>query len=162
MIDFDTQIKIQAFLDGELGEADTLDIAALIAADREAAALHKELKQTRQALLVGGEGVSVPETRDFYWSKIRREIEELEPARPVQADVSLWHQVARWLKPFGAVAAAAIVGILAWQQMGEGNAGGAIVTAQIDPDAGAITFRDSSTGTTFVWFNYPAENDVAN
>ena len=160
MIDFNTQIKIQAFLDGELPESEALEIASLVARDREAAALHAELKTTRGILATAEEGILLPETREFYWSKIRREIEQTAQQRAPAIQRSLWHSVSAWLKPLGAVAAVAVVSILAWQQMDGGNGSGAIVTAQFDSDA--ITFQDDSSGTTFVWFNYPAEKRVAN
>jgi len=159
MIEHDTQLKIQAFLDGELSGSEANQIAALLAANPEAAALHTELKQTRRALAGAEQGTKLPESREFYWSKISREIERLDrgtPARPV----SVWHALSAWLKPLGAVAAVAIVAILVWQQTGGGNAGHSLVTAQIDSDA--MTFQDDTTGTTFVWFNYPVENRVAN
>lgn len=158
MIDHNTQLQIQAFLDGELTEGEARKIAALIAADRDAAALHAELKHTRRALAGAEAGIQVPETREFYWSKISREIERSESERAPAPVASVWHTLASWLKPIGAVAAVAIVGILAWQQAGS-SAAEPIVSAQVDADA--ITFRDSSTGTTFVWFNYPADNGVA-
>lgn len=160
MIDRNTQFRIQAFLDGELTGSEAREVAALIAADREAAALHAELKNTRRALAGAEAGIKVPETREFYWSKISREIGRLEEQAPAVPDGSLWHILSRWLKPLGAVAAVAIVGMLVWQQAGGRHGGQSMVTAQVDGDA--IMFQDNPSGTTFVWFNYPAQNGVAN
>ena len=63
MIDQETQLKIQAFLDGELAETEAREITALIARDRDAAALHTELKNTRRALATGLDllGITAPE-----------------------------------------------------------------------------------------------------
>ena len=66
MINFNTQIKVQAFLDGELPAAEAREVAALIARDREAAALHTELKNTRRAIAGAEQGITLPETREFY------------------------------------------------------------------------------------------------
>ena len=44
MIDHNLQLKIQAFLDAELSEPEARDVAALIAANPEASALHAELR----------------------------------------------------------------------------------------------------------------------
>jgi hypothetical protein len=123
------------------------------------AALHAELKQVRQAVTGAELNPNVPESRDFYWSRIRREIERLDLQSP-PAPVSVWRTLSAWLKPLGAVAAVAIAGILVWQQSGGTPVGPAMVTAQIDADT--ITFQDCSSGTTFVWFDYPAQNGVAN
>lgn len=160
MIDWNTQIKIQAFLDGELPEAEAREIAALIAGDQWAAALHKELKNTRRAMGQAEAGLQLPETREFYWGKISREIERLEREKPQTATDPVWQALARWLKPLGAVAAVAIVGLFAWQQTNNGAGSEAFVTAQVD--SGAMVFQDESSGTTFVWFGYPADNGVAN
>lgn len=70
----DIILKVQAFVDGQLPESEQADIAALIARDSDVHALVKELKQTRQALAGFDEGVELPESREFYWSKIERQI----------------------------------------------------------------------------------------
>lgn len=159
MIDWNTQLKIQAFLDGELSEVEAREIAALITSDRDAVALHTELKNIRRALNKAEAGIRVPETREFYWSKISREIEKMDRPGPAAASPSIWHALARWLKPLGAVAAVAIVGIFAWQQTGGGSASEPMVTAYLD--AGTVVYQDESSGTTFVWFSYPADSNVA-
>src|SRR6267378_6728212 len=79
-MDYDAQLKLQAYLDGELPEAEAREVANWLARDREAAALHTELRNTRQALVGFEVGVELPESREFFWSKIRREIHRLEPA----------------------------------------------------------------------------------
>ncbi|HEU5069803.1 MAG TPA: hypothetical protein VFV96_05230 [Verrucomicrobiae bacterium] len=161
MMEFERQLKIQAFLDGELPEAEAREVAAWIAADAEATALQVELKNTRRALRGAEQGVAVPETREFYWSKISREIAKLECDQPAPAPAfSGWRVFNRWIKSLGAVAAVLTVGLIAWEAMNNSSAGNGLVTAAVDADA--ITFQDSSSGTTFVWFNFPAEKVVAN
>lgn len=160
MIDSDKQFEIQAFLDGELPGEEAREIAAWIARDPEAAALHAELKNTRRALVTAEQGVVVPETRDFYWSKICREIERLEPACPVQQSPSLWHGVSRWLWPVGVAAAVILMGMFVFQQTGGPNGATGTLTAAVSMDA--LTYRDEAASTTFVWFTEPAKNDVAN
>ena len=90
MIDHNLQLKIQAFLDGELSEAEAREIAALIAADAEASALHTELKNTRRALMGAEADIKVPETREFYWNRISREISRLEHTPAGKPAPSLW------------------------------------------------------------------------
>ena len=160
MIDQATQIKIQAFLDDELAEAEARNIAALIAKDRDAAALHTELKHTRRALAGAEQGITLPETREFYWSKIRRDIERLEPSPAVAAAPSLWQLIRRLLKPVAAVAAGVVLASVLFQQMGGRNGGSDFLIASADMDA--ITYHDNTDGTTYVWFADATENDVAN
>ena len=159
MIEHNIQLKIQSFLDGELSETEAREVAALVASDSEAAALHAELKNTRRALS-GFEGdLKVPETREFYWSRISREIARVEPAAAVKAAPSLWQLLVGWIKPLGAVAAVALVGVLAWHQTATTDVD-ALVVAQMDAES--ITFQNDEDGVTFVWFTYPAESRVAN
>ena len=160
MIKQETQIKIQAFLDGELAESEAREIAALIARDKSAAALHAELKNTRRALATAEQGIVLPETREFYWSKIRRDIEKLEPVQSAEAAPSILQLISRLLKPVSAVAAVVVMATILFHQMGGQSGGSEFLIASADMDA--ITYRDDSDGTTFVWFADAAENDVAN
>lgn len=158
MIDLETQIKIQACLDGELPVAETREITALIARDRDAAALHSELKNTRRTLTSAEQGMRLPESREFYWSKISREIEQSQRTKTIPVQPTAWQILRRWIRPLGAVAVVALVSVLSWSQMGIAN-NDEFVTALADMDT--ITFRDDANATTLVWFDQPAENDVA-
>ena len=160
MIDHNLQLKIQAFLDGELSEAEAREIAALVGADAEASALHAELKNTRRALMGAEADIKVPETREFYWSHISREISRSEKTPVGKSAPSLWQILTGWVKSMGAVAAVAVVGILAWQQIVQPVGRPGVMSAQVDSDT--ITFQNDTTGVTFVWFDYPAENHIAN
>jgi len=81
-MDHEKQLKLQAFLDEELSEAEAKEVASWLAKDQEATLLLAELRNTRQSMARFEAGVRLPESREFYWSKIEREIERLEPARP--------------------------------------------------------------------------------
>jgi len=159
MIDYETQLKIQAFLDGELAEAEAGKIAALLARDRDAAALHTELKNTRRALATE-QGMLLPESREFYWSKIQRSIERLEQPKPAQPAPTIWQLINRLLKPVAAVATVVVLGTILFHQVDGLNGGSDVLVASTDMDA--ITFRDDSNGTTYVWFADATQNDVAN
>jgi len=70
----------------------------------------EELKATR-ALLVGNElELKLPETREFYWSKIQRQVEREEQRAPA-ADAPAWW--IRFLAPAGALAALAVLVLIA-------------------------------------------------
>jgi anti-sigma factor RsiW len=151
------QLKLQAFFDGELAEKEAREVANLIARDRDAAALVAELRNTRQALSGFERDVKLPETREFYWSKISREIERLEPresevARPILPWFAL---LRRAMVPIGTVAVLLIAGFVATKQL-YGPAGETSLA-----DAGSFTYHDYESGATLVWFSYPAENEFA-
>jgi anti-sigma factor RsiW len=148
--------KLQAFLDGELPEAEARDISALIARDADAAALHRELKHTRAALAGFEQRIVVPETREFYFSKIAREIERTERAPAPAPDFSLLRWLRRALVPVAGVAAL----LLAVMLLRPAPGGGTQLEMAMN-DASAMTYRNFESGTTLVWLSFPAENGLA-
>ena len=156
------QIKVQAFLDGELSEAEAREIGSLIASDADVAALHKELKHTRAALAGFERRILVPETREFYWSKIEREIERTEAAqeRPAAAEpVSIFHLLRRALVPVAAVAALAVAVFITLRPGQPVAVTGGMEVAAVD--SGSMTYRNDESGATLVWLSFPAENGLA-
>jgi len=160
------QLKLQAFLDGELPENDSREVAAWLAGDADATALMGELKNTRNALKdFASPGPTspvrtLPESREFYWSKIKREIERSAPAPARVESVSLFAKLRRVLMPLGAVATLALVGLIAVHVFSGGGQQPVSVNSML-ADAGAFTYRDESQGMTVVWLSYPAENKFA-
>lgn len=151
----ETQYKLQAYLDGELSEADRAGIETLLARDAGAQALLAELRHTTGALAGYEAEIKLPESREFYWSKIQREIQR-QPA-PVRADgwsLSAW--LRRILAPAGALAAVAIVVMLSLPRAG---GGGDYFAAS--GDAVAFTYQNYKTGTTLVWLDFQPENDFS-
>jgi anti-sigma factor RsiW len=162
-MDDKTQLKLQAWLDGELPEAEAREAAAWVARDREGAALAEELRNTRQALAGFEADVRLPESREFYWSKIAREIERLEAPPPKAAPQgSPWAVFLRWLVPVSAVAMVVVGGLVFTHPAAPpvSRTTGAVVETAL-ADAGVFTYRDFSAGTTLVWVSYPADNEIA-
>jgi anti-sigma-K factor RskA len=161
MNDKDIMLRVQAFVDGQLPEGEQAEIAALIARDADVAALVRELKQTRQALAGFEVEAQLPESREFYWSKIRREIErfpqeaDARPERPSVAAVLL-----RWLVPATCVAALLAVGFLFLQD--PWSSGDEVAWQAANDDVNAFTYRDYDEGMTVMWLSYPSDNTVAN
>lgn len=152
------QLKLQAYLDGELAEQENQEIEALLARSDAARSLVTELRNTNGALHAFAGDLKLPESREFFWSKVRREIERTEAAAPVRepAVVPSWW---RWLMPAGAFAVVAIAGLLALQQFKPASVSPMVETYLAD--TGAMTYRDEIEKTTLVWLSYPAENDFA-
>jgi anti-sigma factor RsiW len=154
------QLELQSFLDGELPEKEARNVAAWLARDAEATALANELRNTRKALAGFEPGLKLPETREFYWSKIEREIQRLEPVpAPGAEPVSLFVLLRRLLALTTAFVAIAIVGILAARQFGPGGHAQTLAMETTLADASAFTYRDQAQGMTVVWLSYPAENE---
>jgi len=148
------QLKLQAFLDGELPEDDARATASWVARDSDATALLNELRNTRKALADFEPALKLPESREFYWSKIEREIQRLEPVERPRETVSLAAMLRRFLVPAGALAALLIAGIVAFHNIGVAAAAPSEAALA---DAGAFTYRDQDQGMTVVWLSYPAE-----
>src|SRR6266699_574078 len=109
MINHETELKLQAYLDGELPTGEAKAVADLLGRDAGAQALYQELRIT-QSLLAGNElERKLPESREFYWSKIQRQIERVEST---QADALTEPSTPRWwtrfLAPVGVLAALAV------------------------------------------------------
>ena len=102
-MDYEAQLKLQAYLDGELPEKEAREVANWLARDREAVALFAELRNTRQALVGLEVGVELPETREFFWSKIEREIRRQAGPEPIARPSGLLATWRRFLVPAGAL-----------------------------------------------------------
>lgn len=156
------QLKLQALLDGELPEREAREILAWTQRDAAAAALLAELKHTRQTLTQSPPRLVVPEPREFFWSKIEREIQRLEPHPAAATELSVFTALRRWLLPAVAVSALVIAGMVAHFNAPQPDA-----ETVADADAPSVettlanseatTYRDASEGTTLVWFSYAAD-----
>jgi anti-sigma factor RsiW len=154
-MDMDAQLKLQAYLDGELPEDEAREVANWLARDREAAELHTELRNTRQALVGHEVGVELPESREFFWSKVQREIERLEPREAAPDSVPWASRLRRFLMPVAGIAVLVAAGLLTF------NPTGPRTSEMETSDSGAFTYHDDAAGATLVWLSYPAESDPA-
>ncbi len=161
MMEYEEQLKLQAYLDGELPEAEARQMAQRVAADAEAAALLSELRQTRATMAGFEQELKLPESREFFWSKLRREIDRIDARKDPEPEPSVpWIVLLRrWLVPAAGVALVAFVSLLAVREGSTPNSRPHIETALAD--SGAVTYHDYNNGATLVWLPYPAENEVA-
>jgi anti-sigma factor RsiW len=153
MIAHETQLKLQALLDGELPPPEARELERMVAQQPQAQALLTELKNTNQAFRGFGESLQLPESREFYWSKVERAIRAEKPAPHASSAFTAWR---RFLLPAGAFAAVVVAGLLASHRQTGGLEAESVVA-----DPGAFTYRDFRNRTTLVWLSYPAENELA-
>jgi hypothetical protein len=144
-------LEIQAYLDNELAsEMDVKRVANLVAQDSDATRLYKELKDTRQILAGNELPARLPESGDFYWSKIQRAIERESAPRPPARETP-W-----WIRALAPLAGVACVGLLLAGKgvMNVGSKGRSAYLHEIETsidDASAISFHSQSQGMTVVW-----------
>ena len=73
-------LQIQSLVDGRLSAGENAEIEKLVASDADARALAQELRMTK-AMFTGCEPeMRMPESREFFWSKIEREIQRQDLA----------------------------------------------------------------------------------
>jgi anti-sigma factor RsiW len=153
MIDFDAQLKLQAWLDGELPEAEAAEVKAWVERDAEARALVAELRNTAGALTGNEPEIKLPESREFFWSKIQREIERQEaPARPAAARWSLGMWLRRVALPLSGVATVALaLGLMLAKPKPVQAEPESDETEVASDTIGASTYRDDEHHLTMVW-----------
>jgi len=152
----DTQLKVQAYLDNELSSGDARSVSKLISSDAEIRDLYSELKNTKDVLLGNEPAVSVPDSRDFYWSQIQRRIASAERA-PAVAQARPW-----WLRMLAPAAGTVALFAILLSVMNP-NTPDAVVPSQTQAvaaplhkveqsgDVSLFTFRSESEGVTLVW-----------
>jgi len=141
------ELKVQAWLDGELSGREAARIADWVARDSEAGAMAAELGAIRKAMAHSELIVPLPESREFHWSKIERQIrqESFAANRPAVSWLIRWR---RFLAPVAGVAALGCVLTLAVQQTPRPTFD---EISSVDDSMEAVTFHDQSAGMTVVW-----------
>jgi anti-sigma factor RsiW len=146
----ESQIKLQAYLDGELPAGEAAEVRQWLARDAEARALLAELQNTNAALAGHEAEVKLPESREFFWSKIEREIGR-QSAAEAPARKSFW---ARWgwrgLVPAGGFAAVCLLAL----HLANPGAASAEFVPELElasDDMGAYTYRNQEDGLTMIW-----------
>ena len=152
------QLKVQAYLDNELSPAEARKVGAWISSDLEGRELYNELKETRETLAQNEPALTMPESREFFWSKIERGIASAE-REPARTEARPWWT--RFLAPVaGTVALFAL--LLTVVDRGAGRSPMASAQSPSDlplhqfeegQDVSTITFRSESEGVTVVWLS---------
>jgi anti-sigma factor RsiW len=155
MSERESELKLQAYLDDELQPGERQTVEAQLAAEPDYARLLKQLKGVDAALVLAEEGVCVPETREFYWSKIESAIGRVERLKLERHSSNWLTQWRQWLMPAGAVAGLALALFLAVYSP---TAVAPHLEASLS-DPAAFTYRDFARGTTLVWLSYPADSE---
>jgi anti-sigma factor RsiW len=162
------ELNVQAYLDNELTPGEARQVANLLNSDPEAREVYRVLKETKAIVRENEPELRLQEPHDFYWSRIRREIErsEREPAQAVRAP--LWM---RLMAPIaGAVALFAVLLSISGPQVANEPVVQASNSAAVQeefagpmhegevvvPDMTAITFRSEREGMTVVWVSSTA------
>jgi len=161
MMPVDKVLRLQAWVDGELGPGEAREVEAWIQGDPEARVFADDLRQLNAVVRSGEPGRTVPGKREFYWSAIARGIaQEQREARHASSRTSESSTVAwwwRWLVPVGALAAIAVsVPLLRTVPQPQDHAALGVGHEVDTPIAGVntFTFRSESERMTVVWVDF--------
>jgi anti-sigma factor RsiW len=152
MINRDTQLKLQAYVDHELSQRESEECAVWLARDPEARALCSELDEVK-TLLCGNElEFKLPESREFYWFKIHRAISQ-EPAH--KPAVSFFSKYRQWFLRIAPATGLVVLLVSAISVIKLSNAPSSMsYLHEIEmplEDTSAISFYSQSAGMTVVW-----------
>lgn len=153
MMNEGTQLKLLSYVDGELPANEIAGIESLIAKDAEAADLVAELRWSREALAGGESELKVPESREFYWSKISRQIEFAEKQTECASSLSdkWWYKM---LVPTAGLAAVALVFTFTAQPPVTQDGTGTGAPAMVEPvyeDANVYEYYDEQEKMSVIW-----------
>ena len=150
MIDQDSQfLKLQAYLDGELSAQEKAEVSDWLAKDREAQLLLAGLRDTNAALKCYEAEIKLPESREFFWSKIEREISREKTTPVVRQRFSLAAWLQRHMVPVSGVAVACVALLLVLQLSPTGSQVAEIELSS--NDMGVATYRNQQEKMTMVW-----------
>lgn len=159
----ETQLKLLAYVDGELPANEKSGIEALIAKDSEAADLVAELRWSHEAMTGTEVELKVPESRDFYWSKISRQI-EFEGKQAERSASSLsdkwWYKM---LIPTAGVAAIALVLTFTARPPVSQDGTGAAAPTTSEPvfeDANVYEYYDEQEKMSVIWVTTDDSNEL--
>jgi len=148
----DLELKLQAYLDGELGGRESSRVEDWLEANGEAQGLLAELRMIKEAMAGAELNRSLPESGDFYWSKIQRGIALVE--RDVQHEVEPgWLVVLRrLLAPAAGVALVVLLTFVTVRTFTSEPEGAAIAVVETpSEEIGAYSFRSESQNMFVVW-----------
>lgn len=149
----ETKLRLQAYLDNELSDSEAPEIAALVERDSEARALSAALREVKALLQDNEPEFKLPESREFFWSKIERSIRQEEAVE--KPGNSSAHQQSWWMRFFAPATGVAVLLVTAISLVRLVNAPSDLTYLhEIETpleDTSAMSFYSASAGMTVVW-----------
>ena len=157
MMNHETELRLQAYLDGELSSKEFKHFTEWLATDRDAQALYTELKNTKASLAANELDLRITESREFYWSGIAREIQREDERQNRGTKPTVVSGWLRWLAPLAGLAALVVL-LATWEKLrlfsqpdtGRLSLGHEIETPS-EENSASITFHSEKAAMTVVW-----------
>ncbi|MBL9174958.1 MAG: hypothetical protein JNL10_15575 [Verrucomicrobiales bacterium] len=145
----ETCLEIQAYVDGELDLARRASVETLCSEDPTARRLLEDLASFRDCIQGHEPEFSVPETREFYWNQIQRQLKSTpSPSAPT---LSPWLGWVRWLVPVAGLAAVAFLITLPRSEAPVSRTLASMTPASME--ASSVVYRSEADGVTVHWIN---------
>ena len=160
----DQLLQLQAWVDGELPDREARRIAEFVHTNPDAQQVVSELKMTKSFLTGNEPEMPLPEAREFYWSKIQREIERLEPAVAAghPAVVPWFAAWRRYLAPLSGLALIAFMSVLSlnlFHRAEEDSLQHLVEVENLSEHVGSISYKSQSENM-FIVYLYNKDQDT--
>jgi len=151
----DFELELQAYLDGELSQREARRVTEQLRREPEAQALLAELRNTATVLRENEPQMALPESREFFWSKIERQIAS-EAATVEREGVPVSAMLRRYLAPFAGAALVVFLGVLALRPGNEPFLHIAEVE-NLSDHMSSMSYRSHSDNMFIVWVSEKSE-----
>ena len=153
-MDRERTIRIQAYADGALPAQECREVEQWLAQDAEARALLESFRQLKSLVAANEPAPKLPESREFYWSRLEREIaKSAATATREGRERKVDRGWVAWWAPFAAVTVVAL-GITWLFQLaafrGSQTSEEQSLASAVDED-NTITFYSPEAKMTVVW-----------
>lgn len=155
----ETQLKIQAYLDGELPPAETRQVEGLLATDQQGRQLLEELRFTSTALRENEPAAKLPVSGDFFWSQVQRGIAAAESRETTPDPIPWLAMLRRMFLPVSGLALVALLAIGIATLTGEDPERHFVQVENLSEEMDTTTFRYQSEKMFVVWVS-PKEPEV--
>jgi negative regulator of sigma E activity len=162
-MNMEAQLKMQAYLDGELGPSEAAEVQRLLEQDAQARQQFEELRAVRSLLRDNEPEYRLPESREFYWSKISQAIAmaEAQSAPGREDPAPAWALLLRrWLAPVSAMAMVFLLALAGLKMLSPNHDYAMMEIENYSEDLMVSTFRHPTEKVVVFWLT-PKTYDVA-
>jgi len=141
-------LDLQAYVDGELEPSRRAEVERVISSDAEARELAGALRSLGEVVRSHEPSHRVPDSREFYWSQVRRRIQQAEATDSRRAAGAT--RAAGWLRWLAPAMGVAAVVVVVFMNRRHGEALVEVASSGLE-DAEGMTFRSDADGITVHW-----------
>jgi hypothetical protein len=156
------QLELQAWVDGELPEAEARRVADLVSLDKGAQAMVAELRLTKSILSGNEPELKLEDSREFYWSKIQRDIELAEKAdarAPSEGWFLSWRRLWMPLSGVTVIAFLSVVSLNLFHQKADDSMRYLVEVENLSEEVGSISYKSQSENM-FVVYLYNKDQEM--